>query len=117
MHPARKLFRKFLFVCLALSLTFLFTVSALRIHYKGKEIPEDMRNRIFHIDVAKHQVWAFFSDDKKDMEIAESLLQLGFFSNIYSRAGTKMISDKADDGYEPAIIRLAKLQKPPVQAP
>ena len=121
MHPAHKFFRGFLLVCMGLSFCFFVAVVALRVTYHNKEIPTDMRTALFHVDVLQHRAWAFVSDDAQDIEIAERLLRLGFFSSIYSDAGVVLLQEKADEGYRPAEERLAILfpqdyrETPPVQ--
>ncbi len=109
-------------MCLGMSFIFLFTVIGYRIAYRDGVIPADLRVTLFKIDVVQHQVWAAVSSDAKDMEIAEQLLKLGFFSRIYSDAGWEMLNEKADSGYRPAQMRVAQIyaQYPmlePVQDP
>lgn len=114
-HPVRKAFRHFLFICLAASLGFFIAVVALRLNY-GEDNPIEgpLQAHIFHLDVMKHQAHAIISDDEEDMRIAERLLRLGFFSRIYSDAGFDMLEAKADAGYQPAIDRLAIINPKPI---
>lgn len=107
LHPARKVFRRFLLACLCFSFVFLFTIIFLRILYKDKNLPTDMAVFFLKADVVQHQVWAFASDDAQDMRIAESLLKLGYISRIYSDAGFKMMRETSERGYAPASSRLA----------
>lgn len=97
-------------VILGMSITFLGMIVTLRIAYKDRGIEGPLQTTIFELDVAQHHARAYIGDDAKDVEIANELLRLGFFSPIYTDAGLQMLQDKADAGYQPAIERLAELR-------
>lgn len=114
-HPARKAFRSFLFICLCASLGFFVAVVSLRITYRNdKPIEGPLQAHIFYLDVMKHNAYAIVSDDEEDMRIAEQLLRMGIFSPIYSNAGLDMLEAKAENGYQPAIDRLSVINPKPI---
>ena len=110
MHPARKVLRSVLLVFLGVSLGIFITIISLRVSYKDKQIRGPLQTKIFEIDIMQHQAAAYFADDAEDMAIAENLLKAGFFSPLYTEAGLKMLEDKAEMGYQPAVERLKPLQ-------
>lgn len=112
MHPARKLFRAFLLLALGISILFLSFMIGLRFYYKKNGISPYMQTRLFEADVMQYKFAAFWGNDDKDMKIAEQLIMRRFFSMTYFNAGVEMIEQKAEKGYQPAIDRLAKLEKP-----
>lgn len=114
-HPARKAFRYVLFLCLCASMGFFVAVVGLRITYRNdKPIEGPLQARIFHLDVLKHRTWAMIGDDAEDMRIAEQLLRMGIFSPIYSDAGLDILEAKAENGYQPAVDRLAIITPKPI---
>jgi hypothetical protein len=114
-HPARKAFRHVLFFCLCASLGFFIAVVALRITYRNdRPIEGPLQAHIFHLDVLKHRTWTIVSDDAEDMRIAEQLLRMGIFSPIYSNAGLDILEAKAENGYQPAVDRLAIIAPKPI---
>ena len=121
MHPARRAFRKVLLGLLGVSFVMLVFVVGLRIHYRDGHIDGPMQTALFEYDVLQHKARAWVGDDKEDMVIINSLLQLSIFSHIYADAGLEMLDDKAKEGYPPAIERQAEiyayLNPESVQAP
>jgi len=115
LHPARRAFRKVLLGLLACSVLILLCVVGMRIHYRDGHIDGPMQTALFEYDVMQHRARALVGNDVEDMAIINSLLQLSVFSPIYGRAGLDMLVDKADGGYEPAILRVAALEDQGIQ--
>ena len=86
-----------------------------RIAYHDKTLPLPMTTMLFKADVMQHEAWALVSDDAQDMRIAERLLKLSVFSPVYSDAGFERLTTKADEGYVPAITRVAALENQGIQ--
>ena len=101
---------------MSVSFLFLLFVVGLRVHYRDGHIDGAMQTALFEADVLQHKAKALVADDAKDMIIIEQLFALGFFSRIYTNAGYEMLQEKADQGYDPAVMRLAEIQNPSVQA-
>ncbi|MFK7839154.1 MAG: hypothetical protein AB8B83_02390 [Bdellovibrionales bacterium] len=121
MHPARRVFRKFLIGILCASVLFLIGVIGLRIYYYDKGVKGSMQTALFEYDVLQHKARTWVADDEQDLVIINDLIKLGFFSRVYIDAGLEMLSDKADEGYAPAVARQAEIHAylygEPVQAP
>lgn len=115
LHPARRAFRKTLLILMGVSFVFLFCVVGLRIHYRDGHIEGPMQTALFEADVIQHKARAMFGDNEEDMVVINSLLQLSIFSSIYAEAGLEMLVKKADEGYEPALVRVAALENQGVQ--
>ena len=115
LHPARLIFRKTLLTLMGFSVLFLLFVVALRINYRDGHIDGAVQVAVFEYDVLQHKARALIADDETDMQIINELIQLSFFSPIYTRAGFEMLVKKADKGYEPAIAQLASLENQGIQ--
>ena len=112
MHPARKTLRRILLALLCITMGFFSMIVTLRVLYRGKDVKGPLQAQAFHIDVMQHRVEAAFSYDAQDMVIVERLLRMGVFSPIYTRAGLRLLEEKADEGYAPAITRLEEIYPP-----
>ena len=115
LHPARRKFRQVLLGLMGISFLFLFTVIGMRIHYRDGHIDGPMQTAMFEADVLQHKALVYISDDAQDFAIAEKMLRYGFFSPIYTRAGLDMMAQKADEGYGPAVVRVAALENQGIQ--
>ena len=102
----RRIFRGTLLVIMGMALAFFVFIVFLRVAYRDAGIEGPLQTAVFEADIMQHHAWAAVSSDEKDMEIAEELLKLGFFSPLYTQAGVEMLEAKAEDGYQPAIDRL-----------
>lgn len=110
MHPVRKAFRGSLLVILGMSIAFMGFMVFLRITYRDKPLDGPFQATVFKADVMQHRARAFVSNDVQDMVIIEKLFALGFYSPIYTDAGYRMLQEKAEDNYPPAVERLAQVE-------
>ena len=100
---ARKRFRVFLGMMLALSLGFFCTAAFFYIGLKQKRIKmADMAPALFQIDIYQYQALAMLSSDDEKLRIGKSLIQKGVFDPVYGKAGKEMIEELAENGHAPS---------------
>jgi len=68
---------------------------------------EDIAPTVFATDVYLYQTKAYWADQPEKFQIAGKLIEFGFFDRQYYYAGREMMTEMAENGYDPAVEYVA----------